>query len=334
MIQTIRDIRPFVGFVINLSFSGFPAFWFSVPLVLVLLAFAGCGSTEPHLPIIFSVTAEPDIVPPGQASTLTVEAGDTDRDELSYLWTVSAGSIEGSGKTVKWLSPEAEGRYQLTVTVSDGSDSVAQTVTIWVWAPRPGDYYPLEVGNTWTFRDTNDNTIDFEIIATIEIWGDTSDTTAFVKQMITSESADAVNYSYIAKDSDIVYQYAMGGSSAGGDTIIFLPELPIYKLPLIPGESWEVEFDVKLPEGFFVGSGVAVYEVVSEEDLTVEAGSFQHVFQVKEDFTWELLGQEIDHIVSHHWVAPNVGIVKFAQEETIGGETVVIEATLKSYSLK
>ena len=74
--------------------------------------------------------------------------------------------------------------------------------------------------------------------------------------------------------------------------------------------------------------------MVSEEELTVEAGSFQHVFQVKEDFTWELLGREIDHIVSYHWVAPNVGIVKFAQEETIGGETVVIEATLKSYSLK
>lgn len=303
-------------------------------LVFVLLALAGCGRTDSQPPIIFSVTAEPDIVPPGEVSTLTVEAGDVDKDELSYLWTVPAGRMEGSGKTVMWLSPETEGKYQLTVTVSDGSDSVAQTVTVWVWAPRPGDYYPLEVGNTWTFRDNSDNTIDFEIIDTIDIWGDTSDTTAFVKQMTTSELPDAVNYSYVAKGSDAVYQYAMGGSSAGGDTIIFLPELPLYKFPLIPGESWQIEFNIKLPEGFFVGTGAAAYEVVSEEELTVEAGSFQHVFQVREDFTWELLGEEIDHIVSYHWVAPNVGIVKFAQEETVGGQTVVTEATLKSYSLR
>lgn len=307
--------------------------YIATSLALVLLAL-GCGEEDSRPPIIFTITAEPDIVPPGQASTLTVEAGDPDRGELSYAWTVPAGRIEGNGKTVTWLSPEVEGKYSLTVTVSDGSDSVADIVTVWVWAPRPGDYYPLEVGNTWTFRDSNDNTINFEIIDTIDIWGDTSDTTAFVKQMTTSGLEDAANFSYVAKSSDVVHQYAMGGSNAGGDTIIFSPELSIYRFPLIPGESWEIEFNVKLPEGFFVGSGTAVYEVVLEEDLTVEAGSFQHVFQVKEDFTWELLGREIDHIITYHWVAPNVGTVKFVQEENIGGETIITEATLQSYSLK
>ena len=302
----------------------------SLSLTLVLLAFAGCSRTDSHPPVIFSVTAEPDIVPPGQASTLTVEAGDMDRDELSYLWTVSAGSIEGSGKTVMWLSPEVEGQYQLTVTVSDGSDSVAQTVTVWVWAPRPGDYYTLEVGNTWTFQDNNDDTIEFEIIDTIDISG----TTAFVKETTTSALEGVVNYSYVAKNSDGVYQHAVGGYSVGDDTIIFSPELPIYKFPLIPGESWEVEFDVELPGRYPVGNGTAIYEVLSEEDLTVEAGSFQHVFQVKEDFTWGLFGQELDHSVSYQWLAPNVGMVKFTMEQTRGGQTVATEAILQSYSLK
>ncbi len=303
--------------------------------VLCLVLAQGCGEEESNPPIIFEVTAKPAIIPPGESATITVEAGDMDRDELSYQWTVPAGQIEGSGKTVAWRSPETEGKYELTVTVSDGSNSVNGSVAVWVWRPRPGDYYPLEVGNTWTYQDNNGNNIDFEIIDTIIIEGDESDEEAFVKQMTTSELEDAVNYSYVAKNSDGVIQYGMGGSNAGGDTITFAPTLPIYKFPLIPGDSWEIAFDVKVqPGGFYVGSGTAIYEVVSEEDLTVEAGSFKHVFQVKEDFTWELIGREITHIITYHWLAPNVGIVKFVQEDTIGGETRVIEAVLYSYSLK
>jgi len=297
-----------------------------------MLSIWGCGEDEPNPPIIFSVTAEPDIIPPGERSTLTVEAGDMDRDELSYSWVVTDGDIEGDGKTVKWLSPEEEGKYQLTVTVSDGTDSVAQTIVVWVWTPRPGDYYPLEIGNTWTYLNSEDDTINFEIVDTIDI--ESLDTTAFVKQVTTSDLQDAANFSYINKDSDAVYQYAMGGSNAGGDTILFSPKLPLYKLPLIPGESWEIEFEIKVPEGYYVGKGTAIYEVMSEEDLTVKAGAFEHVFQVKEDFTWELLGEKLDHIITYHWLAPNVGIVKFVQEENIGDETIITEATLQSYELR
>ncbi|MBD3184868.1 PKD domain-containing protein [Candidatus Poribacteria bacterium] len=300
----------------------------------ILALIPGCGEDESDPPIIFSLIAEPEIVAPDQTATLTVEAGDVDEDPLTYIWTAAAGNINGSSKTVSWSPPQEEGRYEITVTVSDGNDSVSQSIILWVWIPRPGDYYPLEVGYSWTFEDSDGNTINFEIIDTIEIQGLESDTTAYVKQTTSSDLPDAANFTYINIDSDVVYQYAMGGSNAGGDTIIFSPELPLYKLPLIPGETWEVEFNVKLPEGFFIGNGRATYEVISEEDLTVEAGSFEHVFKIKEDFTWELLGNEIDRIITYHWLAPNVGIVKFTQEENVGGENIHTEATLKSYYLK
>ena len=150
-------------------------------LMMLVLLVLGCSEeTEP--PIIFSVTAEPDIVSPGETSTITVKAGDPDRDDISYVWTAEDGQIQGSGKTVTWLSAETEGKYVLTVTVSDGTESASQTVDIWVWKPRQGDYYPLEVGNMWTFKDTEGNTIDFEIIDTIDISG----TTAYVKQITKS----------------------------------------------------------------------------------------------------------------------------------------------------
>ena len=299
-------------------------------LLVIVLLIPGCGEESSEPPIIFSITAEPDIIPPGETSTVTIKAGDPDQDDLSYVWTAEDGQIQGSGKSIVWSSPTTEGKYTLTVTVSDGADSVTQAVGIWVWTPRQGDYYPLEIGNQWIFKDTEGNTINFEIIDTIDISG----VTAYVKQMETTKIENAATYSYMAKNSDLISQHAMGGSNIGGDTLIFEPQLPIYKLPLVPGSSWEVEFTVWVQDGYYVGSGTALYEVASEEDLTVEAGSFQNVFKVKEDFTWELIGQEVTHIISYHWVAPNVGVVKFVQEEEVGGEIITTEAALQSYSLR
>lgn len=298
-------------------------------LSLALLALvSGCGESESDSPIIFSVTTEPEMVLPGELSTITVKAGDADSDELFYTWTVSAGTIQGDGKAVSWLSPETEGKYDLMVEVSDGSNSVSETVVLRV----SRDYYPLAVGNKWTYKDDNGDTINFEIVDTITI--EALGVTTFVKQMTISDLEDAANFSYIARSSDGISQYGMGGSNAGGDTITFSPELPIYRFPPIPRESWSVDFDVKLEFGYFVGTGTATYEVVSEDALTVEAGTFQHVFQIKEDFIWELEGEQIDHIVTRHWLAADVGIVKFTQEETIGEQTIATEASLQSYTVK
>jgi len=300
--------------------------------LIIILSILGCGADDQRPPIIFSIKAEPKIVSPGESSTITVEAGDPDKNKISYLWTASDGQVNGKGKTITWTSPKNEGKYELTVTVSDGSNSATTSISVRVWIPRPGDYYPLAIGDKWTFKDKESNLIDFEVIDTIDISG----TKAFVKKTITSKSnlEDAANYSYIAKGDDVINQHAVGGSSAGDDTIIFSPVLPLYKFPLIPGESWEIEFDVKVPDGFYVGSGKAKYDVISEENLTVKAGTFIHVFQVQEDFTWEIFGQELDHTISRQWLAPNVGIIKFINEQTRGGETFTTEAELQSYSLE
>jgi hypothetical protein len=297
--------------------------------LIIILSMLGCGSGDQHPPVIFSIKAEPNIVSPSESSMITVEAGDPDKNKISYLWVASGGQVIGTGKTVTWTSPKDEGKYELTVTVSDGSKSAKMSISVRVWTPRPGDYYPLVIGDKWTFLDKENNQIDFEVIDTIDISG----TKAFVKKTIISNNEGA-NYSYIAKGNDIVNQHAISGSSAGDDTIIFSPVLPLYKFPLIPDESWEIEFDVKTPDGFYVGSGKAIYSVISEEDLTVKAGTFGHVFQVQEDFTWEIIGQELDRTISRQWLAPNVGIVKFVTEQTRGGETIVTEAELQSYSIK
>ena len=307
-------------------------FLFNIIIILSLILL-GCGDSERNSPVIFSMTADPEIVLiPGGTSTITLKADDPDSDVLFFTWTVSGGTIQGNGKIVTWIPPETEGKYDLSVTVSDGENSVSQTIKVRTWIPRPGDYYPLTVGNKWTFKDDKGNTIENEIIDTITIVN--SNIEAFVKQIATSGLKDAVNFTYITKNEKGAYQYAMGGGNLSGDTIIFTPELPVYKFPLITETSWKINFDIKLPEGYVVGNGTAIYEVLSESNMTVPAGSFEHVFQVKEDFTWELLGREINNIVTYNWVAPDIGSIKFTQEEKVGGETIFTEAILQSYSLK
>lgn len=296
----------------------------------LLLMIIGCGEDKQSPPIIFSLTANPKIVPPGGLSIITVSAGDPDKDKLSYKWTAENGNIIGEGKTIKWESPDKEGKYEIAVTVTDGIDSVNQKIYIRVWTPRPGDYYPLAVGNKWVYKDKKGNTITFEIIDTIDVSG----TKVFVKKTTTSEIEDAINYSYISKGNDVINQHAVGGSSAGDDTLIFSPILPLYKFPLIPDESWDTEFQVNVPDGFFVGSGKATYRVLSEENISVKAGAFENVFQVEEDFIWEIFGQQIDHTISKQWLAPNVGIIKFINEQTRGGETLITEAELELYLIK
>jgi hypothetical protein len=299
-------------------------------IAIILLSIIGCGEDKQSPPVIFSLDANPKIVLPSNPSTLTVEAGDPDKSKLSYLWTASSGQINGNGKTVTWTSPKEEGKYEITVTVSDGTDSATQKIFLRVWIPRPGDYYPLTVGNKWTYNDKEGNIINFEVIDTIDIAG----TKAFVKKTTITNMEDSASYSYISKGTDVVNQHAVGGSSAGDDTLIFTPVLPLYKFPLIPEELWNVEFEVNVPDGYFVGSGKSTYKVLSEEEVSVKAGTFEHVFQVEEDFTWEIFGQELDHTIAKQWLAPNVGMIKFITEQTRGGETFITEAELESYSVE
>ncbi len=89
------------------------------------------GINQP--PVISSLTAEPQSLPPGGSSTITVVASDPDGDPLSFSWSASGGSISGSGAQVTWTAPEVAGTYTVTVTVSDGkggSDSASVSISV------------------------------------------------------------------------------------------------------------------------------------------------------------------------------------------------------------
>lgn len=310
-------------------------------LILILACSEGDRETN-FAPRISVFEAESDIVEPGAQVNIKFKAVDIDGDRLSIEWYATGGTIHGDDFGAVWIAPDEERKYLIEVTVSDGRKSTTSTIDIRVWRTRPGDYYPLAIGNTWHYRNSEGNRVIFEIVDTIEIQV-TSDRT--VKSYVLQKSSpDAglegiVNFSYVGHKIENgvvkgILQHAQSVTSGTEDTILFAPFLPLYNFPLIPGNKWYTNFQAKLtPELFPIGGGADEFEVLSEESLTVPAGTFENVFQVQESFKWSIFDHPLDTTVAQKWLAPNVGIIKFTQSQTRGDVTVDVEFELESFEL-
>ena len=318
----------------------FPLF-IAIPLFLLL----GCSEGDRDgnfAPRISVFEADSDIIEPGTSVDIQFKAVDVDGDKLSVEWYATGGTIEGDELGATWTAPEEERKYLIEVTVSDGRKSNTSTIDIRVWRTRPGDYYPLAIGNKWNYRDDEGNRVIFEIVDTIDIQV-TSDRT--VKSYVLQKSSPdeglegILNFSYLGHKMENgvvkgIFQHAQNITSGTEDTILFSPFLPLYNFPLIPGNTWQTSFQAKLtPELFPIGGGVDEFEVLSEETLTVPAGTFEHVFQVQESFRWSIFDHPLDITVAQKWLAPNVGIIKFTQSQTRDDITVDVVFELESFEL-
>lgn len=62
------------------------------------------------------------------AGDITCSASDPDGDNLTYSWAADNGTIKGAGPIISWTSPATMGKYNITVTVSDGKGGEASRV--------------------------------------------------------------------------------------------------------------------------------------------------------------------------------------------------------------
>jgi outer membrane protein assembly factor BamB len=76
-------------------------------------------------PEITAFDRPPGPVIVGQAVPLSVTAVDPAGGELTYAWTASAGSVEGSGAAVTWTAPPEGGQALVTVTVANQAGAAA-----------------------------------------------------------------------------------------------------------------------------------------------------------------------------------------------------------------
>ena len=101
----------------------------SVTILLTALC-VGCNSAFNQSPVISELTASNESVSPGGSSQISCVALDADRDELTYTWEASSGTISGDGATVTWTAPQGSSAYTIKVTVSDGKDETTAEVTV------------------------------------------------------------------------------------------------------------------------------------------------------------------------------------------------------------
>ena len=320
--------------------------------VLLIGIVLGCGEGDSDgtnlAPSIIVFEAESDIITPGSEVQIRLKATDLENDVLSYTWSATDGElITKTESGALWRAPQAEQKYQIEVTVSDGENATTSAIDIQVWRTRPGDYYPLAVGNVWHYRDASGAEVTFEIVDTIQIQragGETVESFVLQKSNKAEGLENVVNYSYLGTSVDengevsAILQHAQNTTSGTRDTILFVPYLPLYQFPLIPGNKWQAKFQAQLvPELFPLGEGLDEFEVLSEEIVTVPAGTFEHVFQVQETFRWnfdiENQNFPLDITVVKKWVAPDVGIIKFTQAQTRGDVTVKTVFELESFEL-
>ncbi|MBU0701808.1 hypothetical protein KKE26_11060, partial [bacterium] len=79
-----------------------------------------------QLPVINSLTANPEMLAPGGTSFITCTATDPNNDTFVYTWTSGTGTITGTNSQIVWTSPLSSGTYSVTCEVSDGKGGIAQ----------------------------------------------------------------------------------------------------------------------------------------------------------------------------------------------------------------
>lgn len=109
-------------------------------LLLIILVLGSCNKdsgVDPESgdgPRIHTMSCRPATVECAGLATVSCVASDPNDDSLSYSWTCTAGSFPdgNSGAAVSWKAPENEGNYTAGVVVSDGSNSAADWVSLYV----------------------------------------------------------------------------------------------------------------------------------------------------------------------------------------------------------
>jgi len=139
-----------------------------VMLVTASMLGNGCAApaTEPivpesaskpnNAPVISSLTANPSAVLYGDSSTLTCIATDPDYDPIEYIWSVSEGTITGSGKEVTWVAPNKDGNFNITIIVKDNrGNQTTGNVMVTVSAPIKTITIEPIAAETGTVNQTN-----------------------------------------------------------------------------------------------------------------------------------------------------------------------------------
>jgi len=162
------------------------------------------------------------------------------------------------------------------------------------------NYYPIEVGNTWTYK-VNANGKDATISTTIAKH-ETINKTVLARL----ESPNVPITEHLSQTDKGVFRHRYNGAEV-------TPPFSLLPYPAKVGMKWKGEFTVEKEQGKHAYEG----EILKEEAVAVGAGKFKAlVVQIK----LEEGGQKIE---TNYWFVKDVGFVK--QTFNVAGTTIVLE---------
>ncbi len=83
-------------------------------------------------PVIIFLSADPDTVLVGGTALMTCSATDPEGDQLTYLWSCTQGYISGTDSVETWTAPGTIEPCMITCAVSDGTNTVLRTKTVYI----------------------------------------------------------------------------------------------------------------------------------------------------------------------------------------------------------
>ncbi|MDP8239762.1 MAG: SUMF1/EgtB/PvdO family nonheme iron enzyme [Candidatus Hatepunaea meridiana] len=138
---------------------------FLVSIITVfILIIVGCNDDETspvqpenNAPVIQNVAADPDLIAIGETTMLICTASDEDNDTLAYNWAASDGTFpnQSAGASVIWQAPDVSGDYTISITVSDGEDTIDGSITVCVTIHPPNGMVLIRAKNK-SFRMGSD----------------------------------------------------------------------------------------------------------------------------------------------------------------------------------
>ena len=164
---------------------------------------------------------------------------------------------------------------------------------------KESSYYPLKVGNKWTYRFTSGSSGKVDVRVTkLEKVGDVM--CALLEAKAGSDATPTTEH--VAVQADGVYRYTSEGHKIE-------PPLRFLKLPPKSGDRWDVDSKS-------AGETVKGTFTLGEADVTVPKGKFKAVTSDTKDMT--VGGNKMEQT---WWFAAEVGMVKqvykFADKEVV-----------------
>jgi hypothetical protein len=174
-----------------------------------------------------------------------------------------------------------------------------------------GNYFPLEAGRAWTYQITQGG-ISATVVHT-SLSPETLNGRRVYPRTVSLQNTIMQTDYYVADDTGL-FQYATKGNQ-DAEPVVMSNQPVIFGLPLEPGQTWEDTHTSRLL-GAPVLIPVTVVITKRNARVAVPAGTFDNCIQIS------VAGSAVTAygtltVGEEYWLAPNTGIVKSLQNETV-----------------